>query len=97
MSATNTTLNVKNLNQYYGGSHILRDLSFTAEAGKVTTILGRNGVGKSTLLKSLMGMVATKGGQHRVCRPRPESQRLAPAGQGRHRLRAAGGARFSRA
>jgi urea transport system ATP-binding protein len=62
MSATNTTLNVKNLNQYYGGSHILRDLSFTAEAGKVTTILGRNGVGKSTLLKSLMGMVPTKSG-----------------------------------
>jgi urea transport system ATP-binding protein len=51
-----------NLNQYYGGSHILRNLSFTAEAGKVTAILGRNGVGKSTLLKSLMGMLPTKSG-----------------------------------
>jgi len=55
-------LDVKNLNQFYGGSHILRDLSFSAEAGKVTAVLGRNGVGKSTLLKSLMGMVPTKGG-----------------------------------
>ncbi|HRD94655.1 MAG TPA: ATP-binding cassette domain-containing protein, partial [Accumulibacter sp.] len=40
-------LNVNELNQYYGGSHILRNLSFSAEAGKVTAILGRNGVGKS--------------------------------------------------
>jgi len=56
-------LNVDNLNQYYGGSHILRNLSFTAEAGKVTAILGRNGVGKSTLLKSLMGLLPAKSGR----------------------------------
>ena len=55
-------LTVDHLNQYYGGSHILRDLSFTAESGKVTAILGRNGVGKSTLLKSLMGLLPTKSG-----------------------------------
>jgi urea transport system ATP-binding protein len=55
-------LNVNNLNQYYGGSHILRNVSFTAEAGKVTAVLGRNGVGKSTLLKSLMGLLPTRGG-----------------------------------
>ncbi|MBN8499073.1 urea ABC transporter ATP-binding subunit UrtE, partial [Accumulibacter sp.] len=55
-------LSINNLNQYYGGSHILRNLSFTAEAGKVTAILGRNGVGKSTLLKSLMGLLPTKSG-----------------------------------
>ncbi|MBL8409389.1 MAG: urea ABC transporter ATP-binding subunit UrtE, partial [Candidatus Accumulibacter sp.] len=55
-------LTVDNLNQYYGGSHILRNLSFTAEAGKVTAILGRNGVGKSTLLKSLMGLLPAKSG-----------------------------------
>ena len=45
-------MTVSNLNQYYGGSHILRDLSFEVPAGKVTTLLGRNGVGKSTLLKT---------------------------------------------
>ena len=55
-------LSVDNLNQYYGGSHILRDISFTAEIGKVTTLLGRNGVGKTTLLKCLMGLVPAKSG-----------------------------------
>ena len=55
-------LKVDTLNQYYGGSHILRGLSFELELGKVTTLLGRNGVGKTTLLKSLMGLVKTKSG-----------------------------------
>ena len=55
-------LTVENLNQAYGGSHILRGLSFEVETGKVTTLLGRNGVGKTTLLKSLMGLVKTKSG-----------------------------------
>jgi urea transport system ATP-binding protein len=53
---------VKNINQYYGGSHILRDVSLRAELGKVTVVLGRNGVGKTTLLKSLMGLVPIKSG-----------------------------------
>ena len=56
-------LAVSNLNQYYGGSHILRNLSFEAPAGKVTALLGRNGVGKSTLLKTLMGLLPAKSGQ----------------------------------
>ncbi len=55
-------LAIKNVNQYYGGSHILRDVSLGASLGKVTVILGRNGVGKTTLLKSLMGLVAIKTG-----------------------------------
>jgi urea transport system ATP-binding protein len=55
-------LKVEGLNQYYGGSHILRGLSFEARAGEVTVILGRNGVGKTTLLKSLMGVVPVKAG-----------------------------------
>ena len=56
-------LTVRELNQYYGGSHILRNLDFELPAGKVTTLLGRNGVGKSTLLKSLMGLVPLRSGQ----------------------------------
>ena len=54
---------VSELNQYYGGSHILRNLSFEVPAGKVTALLGRNGVGKTTLLKTLMGLVPAKSGR----------------------------------
>jgi urea transport system ATP-binding protein len=50
-------LSVQNIHQYYGGSHILRDVSLTAQPGQITVLLGRNGVGKTTLLKSLMGLV----------------------------------------
>jgi len=59
---TQMMLSVNNINQYYGGSHILRDVSLQAPPGKVTVILGRNGVGKTTLLKSLMGLVPIKTG-----------------------------------
>ncbi|WP_038218022.1 urea ABC transporter ATP-binding subunit UrtE [Xenophilus azovorans] len=55
-------LTVRNIHQYYGGSHILRDVSFEARPGEVTVLLGRNGVGKTTLLKSLMGLVPIKSG-----------------------------------
>ena len=55
-------LKVEGVNQYYGGSHILRNVGFEAKLGEVTVILGRNGVGKTTLLKSLMGVVPVKTG-----------------------------------
>jgi urea transport system ATP-binding protein len=55
-------LKIDSLNQYYGGSHILRDVGFEARAGEVTVVLGRNGVGKTTLLKSLMGVVPARTG-----------------------------------
>jgi len=55
-------LNVNAINQYYGGSHILRDVSFTAPMGACTVLLGRNGVGKTTLLRAIMGVVPVRTG-----------------------------------
>jgi len=58
-------LQVESIDQYYGGSHILRKVSLEARVGEVTVVLGRNGVGKTTLLKSLMGVVPVRSGQVR--------------------------------
>jgi urea transport system ATP-binding protein len=55
-------LDVRDLEQYYGGSHILRGVSLQARPGEVTALLGRNGVGKTTLLRCLMGLVAPRSG-----------------------------------
>ena len=59
-------LEVEKINQYYGGSHILRNVSFDVPAGKCTTLLGRNGVGKTTLLRCLMGLVPVRSGDIRL-------------------------------
>ena len=56
-------LQIQQLHQYYGGSHILRGVDLEAKAGEITVVLGRNGVGKTTLMKSLMGLVPTRSGQ----------------------------------
>ncbi|MDB5775341.1 MAG: urtE [Herbaspirillum sp.] len=55
-------LQVTGLNQYYGSSHTLRGVSLDVQKGKVLSLLGRNGVGKTTLLKCLMGLLPTAGG-----------------------------------
>ena len=62
-AAGEPVLRVEGLNQYYGGSHILRGVGFEARPGEVTVVLGRNGVGKTTLLKSLMGVVPVRSGR----------------------------------
>ncbi len=56
-------LAVQGLNQYYGGSHTLRDVAFDVPAGACTALLGRNGVGKTTLLKCLMGVLPMRSGK----------------------------------
>ena len=56
-------LKVETVHQSYGGSRILRGVSFEAAPGKVTAILGRNGVGKTTLLKAIMGLVPVTSGR----------------------------------
>jgi urea transport system ATP-binding protein len=55
-------LAVSELNHYYGGSHTLRDVGFAVPAGSCTALLGRNGVGKSTLLKCIMGVLPVRSG-----------------------------------
>jgi urea transport system ATP-binding protein len=50
------------LNQYYGSSHTLRNVAFEAPTGAVTVVLGRNGVGKTTLLKCLAGLLPVRSG-----------------------------------
>ena len=56
-------LTIQDLNQFYGGSHILRDVSLTVPEGACTVLLGRNGGGKTTLLKTTMGLVPARSGQ----------------------------------
>ncbi len=55
-------LTIRGLNQYYGGSHILRGIDLEVPAGACTALLGRNGVGKTTLLRCLMGEVPVRSG-----------------------------------
>jgi len=69
-------LTIETLNQYYGGSHILRDVSLAAPQGACTVLLGRNGVGKTTLLKTAMGLVPSRSG--RVLLDGQDITRLAP-------------------
>jgi urea transport system ATP-binding protein len=55
-------LSVKSLNVYYGESHVIRNVSFDVAQGETVAIMGRNGMGKSTLLKALIGILPTRGG-----------------------------------
>ena len=59
-------LEVKGLNSYYGDSHILFDVGLRVEKNEVVALLGRNGAGKSTTLKSLMGVVTPRSGSVRL-------------------------------
>ena len=55
-------LTISNVNQFYGGSHILRNVSFDVPRGQCTALLGRNGVGKTTLLKCIIGLLPVRSG-----------------------------------
>lgn len=55
-------LTAQNLNLYYGASHALRDVAVSAEIGKITCVLGRNGVGKTSLMRALVGLQTVRSG-----------------------------------
>ncbi len=58
-------LDVSGVNQYYGESHILRDVELSVPSGSCVCLMGRNGVGKTTLLKSIMGLLKLRSGKIR--------------------------------
>ena len=59
---SDTLLQISGLNTYYGASHVLRNLDFQIERGQTVGLMGRNGMGKSTLLKSITGLVKPRSG-----------------------------------
>lgn len=61
--STNLMLQISNLNVYYGESHILRNVDLSVPAGQMVCLIGRNGVGKTTLLKTIMGLLKPRTGQ----------------------------------
>jgi urea transport system ATP-binding protein len=61
-SDTTSMLKVSGLNVYYGESHILRNIDLTVPKGKMVCLIGRNGVGKTTLLKTIMGLLKPRSG-----------------------------------
>ena len=59
-------IEVSGLNTFYGKSHILHDVSLVAEEGSITTLLGRNGAGKTTMMRSIMGLTPARSGSVKV-------------------------------
>lgn len=79
-------LAIEKLNQFYGESHTLWDLDLEVPAGQCTCVMGRNGVGKTTLLKAVMGEVAVKSGELRYASEAGEIQLTKKAIEARSRL-----------
>jgi branched-chain amino acid transport system ATP-binding protein len=59
-------LKVERLNVWYDRSHVVQDLSFEVRAGEIVTLMGRNGAGKTSTLKAIMGLLAKRGGSVRL-------------------------------
>ena len=70
--AVEEALSITNLHAWYGESHILHDVSLTVNRGEVVTLLGRNGAGRTTTLRAIMGLVGARRGSVRFvsCCPR---------------------------
>src|ERR1700749_2912301 len=64
-TANGQVLSVQNLEAWYGESHILHGINFDVKAGEVVTLLGRNGAGKTSTLKSIMGIIGKRTGSIR--------------------------------
>lgn len=77
---TDLMLRINDINVYYGESHILRDVDLNVGKGEMVCLIGRNGVGKTTLLKSIMGLLSPRTGQiyfqDSLINPQPTSKRV---------------------
>ena len=87
-------LEVNGLNSYYGDSHILFDVALRVERNEVVALLGRNGAGKSTTLKSLMGVVTPRAARSCSTASRSPARKSHAIAQRRHAARARGTAHF---
>ena len=76
-------LSIEGLNTHYGASHILQGVDLELPQGRISAVLGRNGVGKTTMVKTIMGLVSPSGG--RVHARRHRHHRLAAAPRGARR------------
>ncbi|CAD5263104.1 MULTISPECIES: urea ABC transporter ATP-binding subunit UrtE [Halomonadaceae] len=79
-------LAIEKLNQFYGESHTLWDLDLEVPTGQCTCVMGRNGVGKTTLLKAVMGEVAVKSGELRYATEAGDIELTKKAVEARSRL-----------
>ena len=79
-------LEISGLNQFYGESHILRDVELQIADASCTCLMGRNGVGKTTLLKSIMGLLRVRSGPHAEDPPRLWRRRAGPPETSAHSL-----------
>ena len=95
LDARTPLLAVKDLQAWYGESHILHGVTFDVHEGEVVTLLGRNGAGKTTTLKSIMGIVGQRTGSVRFEGEELIGRTLRPDRARRHRL-LPGGARHLR-
>ena len=79
-------LSIKGLNTHYGASHILQGVDLELGRGRIAAVLGRNGVGKTTTVKTIMGLVPPSGGAiavHEASGPHPAfSRHLLPPEKG---------------
>lgn len=72
MSASDSVLDLDRINVFYGASHILFDMSFQVRKGRTLALLGRNGAGKSTTMKAIMGVAPIRSGAIRYCGDRTD-------------------------
>src|SRR5471030_3182235 len=66
MTMSEPLIEARGLHAYYGASHILHGVDFTVRRGETVGLMGRNGMGKTTLLKSMLGLVRVRSGRVRV-------------------------------